>query len=70
LLDQVRHEGREVMRLLTQAAQRTVAPSLQDVLALAGSLMAVLANSRLTRRAKRLNRRVAKTAGGFRGETL
>jgi hypothetical protein len=65
LLNEVRREGREVMRLLTQAAQRTVAPTLQDILALAGSLMAALGESRLACRAQRLNRRVAKLLEAF-----
>jgi len=65
LLNEVRREGRAVMRLLTQAAERTVAPTLLDILALAGSLMAVLTNSRLARRAQGLNRRVAKRLEAF-----
>jgi hypothetical protein len=65
LLNEVRREGQQVMRLLTQAAERTVAPTLQDLLALAGGLMAVLGNSRLGRRAQRLNRRVAKLLEAF-----
>jgi hypothetical protein len=65
LFNEVRREGREVMRLLTQAAERTVTPTLQDILALAGSLVAVLVNPRLARRAQRLNRRVAKLLKAF-----
>ena len=65
LPNEVRREGRQVMLLLTQAAARTVAPTLQDIVALAGGLMAVLGNSRLARRAQRLNRRVAKLLEAF-----
>ena len=65
LLNDVRREGRQVMRLLTQAAERTIAPTLQDIVALAGGLMAVLGNSRLGRRAQRLNRRVARLLEAF-----
>jgi hypothetical protein len=64
-LDGVRREGRQVMRLLTQAAQRTVEPTLQDLLTLAGGLMAVLGNWHLAARAKRLNRRVARRLEAF-----
>jgi hypothetical protein len=64
-LNEARREGRQVVRLLTQAAERTVAPTLQDLLALAGGLMAALGNSRLGRRAQRLNRRVAKLLEAF-----
>jgi len=49
-----RREGRQVMRLLTQAAERTVVPTLSEVLALACGLISVLANSRLLGRAKGL----------------
>ena len=65
LFNEVRREGREVMRLLTQAAERTVAPTLQDLLVLATGLMAVLTNLRLARRGRRLNRRVAKLLEAF-----
>jgi len=65
LFNEVRREGREVMRLLTQAAERSVALTLQDLLALAGGLLAVLTNSPLARRARRLNRGVAKLLEAF-----
>jgi hypothetical protein len=65
LSNEVRREGREVMRLLTRAAERTVAPTLQDILALAEGLMAVLGNSCLVRRAQQLNRRVVKLLEAF-----
>jgi len=65
LLREVRREGREVMRLLTQAAARTVAPTLQDILALASGLMAVLWSSRPLDRAKRLNQQVGRLLQAF-----
>ena len=65
LLRDVRREGRQVMRLLTQAAARKVAPTLQDILALAGGLMAVLWSSRPLDRAKRLNRQVGRLLEAF-----
>ncbi len=65
LLNEVRREGRQVMRLLTQAAERTVAATLDDILSLACSLIAVLAKPRLPGRAKRLNQRIEKLLEAF-----
>jgi hypothetical protein len=65
LLNEARREGREVMRLLTQAAERTIAPTLQDILTLASSLMTLLGKSRLLGRTQRLNRRVKKLLEAF-----
>ena len=65
LVNEVRREGREVMRLLTQAAARTAVPTLQDILALACGLMTVLTKSRLLGRAKQLNQRVEKLLEAF-----
>ncbi len=53
------------MRLLTQAAERTVAATLDDILSLACSLIAVLAKPRLPGRAKRLNQRIEKLLEAF-----
>ncbi|HWT82718.1 MAG TPA: hypothetical protein VN648_28385, partial [Candidatus Methylomirabilis sp.] len=65
LLHEVRREGRQVMRLLTQAAERTVAPTLRDILALACGLMTVLVHSRPLGRGKRLNERVTNILEAF-----
>ncbi len=65
LLNEVRRERRQVMRLLTQAAERTVAATLEDILSLACSLIAVLAKPRLPGRAKRLTQRIEKLLEAF-----
>ncbi len=48
------------MRLLTDAAARTVAPTLHEILSLACNLMTVLVNSRILGRLKRLNQGIDK----------
>jgi hypothetical protein len=65
LLGEAQREARQVMRLLTQAAARTVNPTLQDLLALACGLMAVLGKSVLLSRAKGLNQRVKNRLEAF-----
>jgi hypothetical protein len=65
LLGEAQREARQVMRLLTQAAARTVNPTLQDLLALACGLMAVLGKSVLLARAKGLNQRVKNRLEAF-----
>jgi hypothetical protein len=62
---QVRRESRQVMGLLTRAAQRTVAPNLQEILALAWALISVLVNSRVLGRLHRENRRIQKLLAAF-----
>jgi hypothetical protein len=65
LLGEARREAQRVMRLLTEAAERTVAASLNDLLGLASGLIAVLAHPRLRERARRLNRRIERGLGAF-----
>ena len=65
ILHQGRREAQRVMRLLRQAAQRTTVASLEDILSLAGSLMAALAHSRFLKRAERLNERAQEWLEAF-----
>jgi hypothetical protein len=60
-----RREGRQVMHLLTQAAQRAVAPALHEILALACALINILARSRVLDRGAGLDRRISRLFDAF-----
>jgi hypothetical protein len=49
----------------TQAAHRTVAPALHEILALACALISILVHSRVLDRGKGLDRRISRLFGAF-----